>query len=62
MKYSVIFGEWDELDFLAAGGMLIMTGSVIASLFSPLRKIGILLPAALGAAMIATAGYSARRR
>jgi hypothetical protein len=54
--------EWDELDFLAAGGMLVMTGSVVASLFPPLRRIGILFPMAMGAAMMAIAAYGARQR
>ena len=54
--------EWDELDFLAAGGMLVMTGSVVASLFPPLRRITILLPMAVGAAMMAMAAYGARQR
>ena len=54
--------EWDELDFLAAGGMLVMTGSVVASLFPPLRIIAILFPMAMGAAMMAMAAYGARQR
>ena len=54
--------EWDELDFLAAGGMLVRTGSAVASLFPPLRRMTILLPMAMGAAMIAMAAYGARQR
>jgi hypothetical protein len=54
--------EWDELDFLAAGGMLVMTGSVVASLFPPLRRISILFPMVIGAAMMAMAAYGARQR
>ena len=54
--------EWDELDFLAAGGMLVMTGSVLVSLFPPLRRMAILLPMAMGAAMMAMAAYGARQR
>lgn len=54
--------EWDELDFLAAGGMLIVTGSVVASLFPTLRRRAILLPMAMGAAMMAMAAYGARQR
>jgi hypothetical protein len=52
--------EWDELDFLAAGGMLVLTGGVIASLFPRLRKIEVLFPIAIGAAMMAIAGFGAR--
>jgi hypothetical protein len=54
------FGEWDELDFLAAGGMLVLTGGIVASLFPSLRKIEVLFPIAIGAAMMATAAYGAR--
>jgi hypothetical protein len=54
--------EWDGLDFLAAGGMLVMTGSVVASLFPPLRRISILFPMAIGAAMMATAAYGVRQK
>jgi hypothetical protein len=62
MKVGGVFREWDGLDYLAAGGMLISTGSVIAALFPSLRKLGNLFPLAIGAAMIATAAYGARRR
>ena len=56
------FREWDELDYLAAGGMLVMSGSVVASFFPALRRVGILIPVALGAAMMAVAAYGARQR
>jgi hypothetical protein len=62
MTGVAIFRQWDELDFLAVGGMLVMTGGVVGSLFPPLRKIGILFPIAIGAAMMATAVYGARQR
>jgi hypothetical protein len=54
--------EWNDLDFLAAGGMLFMTGSVTASLFPPLRKLWVLAPIAIGAGMVAIAAYGARQR
>jgi hypothetical protein len=54
--------EWDELDYLAAGGMLLMTGSVVAPLFPPLRRMAILFPMAIGAAMMAMAAYGARQK
>lgn len=62
MKDAGLFREWDELDFLGAGGMLMITASAVASLIPPLRKMAILLPIALGAAMMAAAGYGARQR
>jgi hypothetical protein len=54
------FEEWDEFDFLAAGGMLVLTGSVVASLFPHFRKIGLLFPIGIGAAMMVVAAYGAR--
>jgi hypothetical protein len=54
--------EWDELDYIAAGGMLFMAGSVIASLYPPLRKLWMLAPIAIGAGMMAVAAYGARQR
>jgi hypothetical protein len=54
--------EWDELDFVAAGGMLFMAGSAIASLFPPLRKAWILAPVAIGVGMMAIAAFGARHR
>jgi hypothetical protein len=52
--------EWDEFDFLAAGGILITSGSVVASLFPACRKIEILFPIAIGVAMMAIAAFGAR--
>ena len=60
MKTGGPFGEWDELDYLAAGGMLMMAGSLTALLVPRLRKIEILFPIAMGAAMMAAAGFGAR--
>ena len=60
MKTGGPFGEWDELDFLAAGGMLVLTGSLAALLVPRFRKIEVLFPIALGAAMMAAAGFGAR--
>jgi hypothetical protein len=54
------FAEWDELDFLAAGGMLVVTGSLAALLVPRFRKIEVLFPIAMGAAMMAAAGFGAR--
>jgi hypothetical protein len=54
------FEEWDEFDFLAAGGMLVLTGGVVAAFFPRFRKIGLLLPIGIGAAMMAMAAYGAR--
>jgi UDP-N-acetylmuramyl pentapeptide phosphotransferase/UDP-N-acetylglucosamine-1-phosphate transferase len=62
MKVGEAFREWDGLDYLAAGGMLISTGSMVAVLFPSLRKLRTLFPLAVGAAMIMTAAYGARRR
>jgi hypothetical protein len=61
MKTGGPFAEWDELDFLAAGGMLVMAGSLAALLVPRLRKIQVLFPIAMGAAMMAAAGFGARR-
>jgi hypothetical protein len=60
MKIGGPFGEWDELDFLAAGGMLVTAGSLAALLLPRFRKIEILFPIAMGAAMMAAAGFGAR--
>jgi hypothetical protein len=60
MKTGGPFGEWDELDFLAAGGMLVTAGSLAALLVPRFRKIELLLPIALGAVMMAAAGFGAR--
>ena len=60
MKFDGPFGEWDELDFLAAGGMLVMAGSLAALLVTRFRKIEVLFPIAMGAAMMAAAGFGAR--
>jgi hypothetical protein len=54
------FGEWDELDFLAAGGMLVLTGSLAALLVPRFRMVKVLFPIAIGAAMMAAAGFGAR--
>jgi hypothetical protein len=54
------FGEWDEQDFLAAGGMLVTAGSLAALLVPRFRKIQVLIPIAIGAAMMAAAGFGAR--
>jgi hypothetical protein len=60
MKTGGPFGEWDELDFLAVGGMLVMAGSLAALLVPRFRKIEVLFPVAMGAAMMAAAGFGAR--
>ena len=60
MKTGEPFGEWDELDFLAVGGMLVMAGSLAALLVPRFRKIRVLFPIAMGAAMMAAAGLGAR--
>lgn len=60
MKIDGPFGEWDELDFLAAGGMLVMAGSLAALLVPRFRKLEILFPIAMGVAMMAAAGFGAR--
>jgi hypothetical protein len=60
MKTGGRFREWDELDFLAAGGMLVVAGSLAALLVPRLRKIKVLLPIAIGAAVMAAAGFGAR--
>lgn len=62
MTVGGAFREWDELDFLAAGGMLVVTGSVVASCFPAFRRLGILFPIAVGTAMMAMAAYGARQR
>ena len=60
MKTGGPFAEWDELDFLAAGGMLVTAGSLAALLVPRFRKIQVLFPIAMGAAMMAAAGLGAR--
>ena len=61
MKTGGPFGEWGELDFLAAGGMLVVAGSLAALLVPRFRKLEVLFPVAVGAAMMAAAGFGARR-
>ena len=60
MAVSEVFREWDGLDVLAVGGMLMTTGGVVASLVPRFRRIELLFPIAIGAAMIAVAAYGAR--
>jgi hypothetical protein len=60
MAMGEIFREWDEFDVLAVGGMLVTTGSVIAALFPRRRRIGLLFPIAIGAAMMTVAAFGAR--
>ena len=60
MKTGGPFAEWDELDFLAAGGMLVTAGSLAALLVPRFRKVQVLFPIAMGAAMMAAAGFGAR--
>jgi len=49
MPVGGLIEEWDHLDFIGAGGMLITTGGVIAfTLFPALRKIWILAPIGIG--------------
>jgi hypothetical protein len=60
MKTGGPFGEWDELDFLAAGGMLVMAGSLAALLVPRFRRIQVLFPIAVGAVMMGAAGFGAR--
>ena len=60
MKTDGPFGEWNELDFLAAGGMLVVAGGLAALLVPRFRKIQVLFPIAMGAAMMAAAGFGAR--
>ncbi|MBV8507336.1 MAG: hypothetical protein JOZ11_16200 [Alphaproteobacteria bacterium] len=60
MKTGGPFAEWDELDFLAAGGMLVMASSLAALLVPRFRRIEVLFPIAMGAAMMAAAGFAAR--
>lgn len=60
MAVSEVFREWDELDVLAVGGMLMTTGGIVASLVPRFRRIELLFPIAIGAAMMAVAAYGAR--
>jgi hypothetical protein len=60
MKTGGPFGEWDELDFLGAGGMLVVAGSLAALLVPRFRNVQVLFPIAIGAAMMAAAGFGAR--
>ncbi|HYZ40696.1 MAG TPA: hypothetical protein VE687_08725 [Stellaceae bacterium] len=60
MAMGEIFLEWDEFDVLAVGGMLVTTGGVVAALFPRLRRIGLLIPIAIGAAMMTVAAFGAR--
>jgi hypothetical protein len=62
MPVGGLVEEWDHLDFIGAGGMLVTTGGVIASLFPALRKIWILAPIGIGVGMMAIAAYGARSR
>jgi hypothetical protein len=60
MAIGEVFRDWDGLDVLAVGGMLMTTGGVVASLFPRFRRIELLFPIAIGAAMMAVAAYGAR--
>jgi hypothetical protein len=60
MRIGGAFREWDELDFLAAGGMIVLAGSLVALLVPRLRRIEVLFPVGIGAAMMAVAGFGAR--
>jgi len=60
MRIGEAFQEWDELDFLAAGGMLMLAGGLVSLLVPRLRRIEILLPIGAGVAMMAVAGVGAR--
>jgi hypothetical protein len=60
MRVGGVFREWDELDFLAAGGMLVLAGSLVSLLVPRFRKVEVLFPMAAGAAMMAVAGFGAR--
>jgi hypothetical protein len=60
MAVSEVFREWDGLDVLAVGGMLMTTGGVVASLVPRFRRIELLFPIAIGAAMMTAAAFGAR--
>jgi hypothetical protein len=60
MRLGEAFREWDELDFLAAGGMLMLAGGLVSLLVPRLRRIEVLFPIGAGVAMMAAAGFGAR--
>lgn len=60
MRTDGPFREWDELDFLAAGGMLMLAGGLVSLLVPRLRRIETLFPIGAGVAMMAIAGFGAR--
>ena len=62
MPVGEFIGQWDYLDFIGAGGMLVTTGAVIAPLFPALRRIWILAPIGIGVGMMAIAAYGVRSR
>jgi hypothetical protein len=62
MPVGGLIEEWDHLDFIGAGGILVTTGGVLASLCPALRKTWILAPIAIGVGMMALAAYGARAR
>lgn len=60
MAIGEIFREWDEFDVLAVGGMLVTVGSIAAALFPRFRRLKLLVPIGIGAAMMTAAAFGAR--
>jgi hypothetical protein len=60
MAIGEIFREWDEFDVLAIGGMLVTAGSIAAALFPRFRRLELLVPIGIGAAMMTVAAFGAR--
>ena len=60
MAFSEIFREWDEFDVLAVAGMLVTAGSMVAALAPRFRRLELLVPVGIGAAMMTVAAFGAR--
>lgn len=60
MAIGEILREWDEFDVLAVAGMLVTAGGIAAALFPRFRRLKLLVPIGVGAAMMTVAAFGAR--
>ena len=60
MEIAEMFREWDVFDVLAVAGMLAMAGGTAATLLPRFRRLELLIPIGIGAAMMTVAAFGAR--
>jgi hypothetical protein len=60
MAIGEVFRQWDEFDVLAVAGMLALAGGVAAALVPRFRRLELLIPIGIGAAMMTVAAFGAR--